>query len=86
MHAFIRKCYINYFIISDVCKFNIINTFVINCMKIFVITVSNTMFNCRIYLVNEWLKKFIFFNNNIFVLYTIHLLKGDFIAIKNSFQ
>ena len=77
---------VNCFIISNICKVNIMNTLMIKSMKIFIMTISNTIINYRIYLVNEWFIKFIFFNNNIFVCFIIHLIKRTFIEIKILFN
>ena len=63
MHAFIRNWSINYFIISGIFKFNIINTSIFKIMEIIVITISKTFIYYRIYFSNEWVIEFIFYYN-----------------------
>ena len=52
------------------------------CMKMFIVTISNTNMNYRNYPLNEWLTKFVFFNINILV----RLLKRGFFKIKKFFS
>ena len=56
------NCQIIYFIISDICKFNIIYTFIFKFLKI-IMTIFKTIINYRIHFSNEWVIKFILFCN-----------------------
>ena len=46
--AFIRNCFIHYFINTNICKFDVLFTYMIQCKKKFIITISKTVTKYRI--------------------------------------